>query len=57
MTQEEKAGTKPRAPLVEPTMKVKCAWCGRDMGRKPCAPDQVALVSHDMCETCEKRNG
>jgi len=36
---------------------IKCAWCGLDMGTKPCNENDEANggVSHSMCNTCEKK--
>jgi len=34
-------------------MKVKCAWCGRDMGEKP--PYDNKEVSHTICADCLKK--
>ena len=31
-------------------MRIKCAWCGRDMGDKP--PYDQPHISHEICETC-----
>lgn len=33
-------------------MKVRCAWCGRDMGEKM-GPDN--LVTHGICKPCLDR--
>jgi hypothetical protein len=33
-------------------MKVRCAWCGLDMGEKEPLEDQK--VSHSMCEKCQQ---
>lgn len=34
-------------------MKVKCAWCGKDMGEKPPLDDDS--TTHGMCEDCFKK--
>jgi len=34
-------------------MKVKCAWCGANMGIKPCNEDQQDMISHGICESCK----
>ena len=33
------------------TMKIKCAWCGIDMGAKQ--PLLSNEVTHGMCQSCE----
>lgn len=34
---------------------IRCAWCGRDMGKKeyPDANDMNCTVSHSICESCK----
>ena len=34
------------------TMFRKCAWCGADMGTKPCEPENDGKTSHGICEVC-----
>jgi len=36
---------------------IKCAWCGRDMGKKeyPDANDIHGTVSHSICEDCKAK--
>jgi hypothetical protein len=36
-------------------MKIKCAWCGEDMGVKPCDKDQCDKISHSICPKCLKK--
>jgi ribosomal protein S27E len=36
-------------------MKVKCSWCGEDMGVKPCSEEQQNKISHSICESCNIR--
>ena len=31
-------------------MKIRCAWCGKDMGEKD--GEGIEGVSHGMCENC-----
>lgn len=33
-------------------MRVKCSWCGEDMGVKPCSEEQQNKISHSICESC-----
>lgn len=33
-------------------MKIVCAWCGADMGKKECSGIDSGLVSHSICERC-----
>ena len=35
-------------------MEIKCAWCGLDMGTKPCNEELQNKVSHGICPTCQK---
>ena len=49
-------GQKPLSPfddLDEYIMKIKCAWCGLDMGVKPCNEEQHDKISHSICESCK----
>ncbi len=34
-------------------MKVKCSWCGLDMGIKPCDKGQQDKISHSICKSCK----
>jgi len=36
------------------TMKVVCAGCKLDMGRKPCVKSQQDKISHSICKSCKK---
>lgn len=36
-------------------MLMKCAYCGADMGRKPCSPQNSGKTSHGICGKCEKK--
>lgn len=36
-------------------MKVECAWCGLDMGSKPCNKGQQDKVSHGICSSCKTK--
>jgi hypothetical protein len=33
-------------------MKVKCAWCGKDMSEKP--PIENTATTHGICTQCQK---
>jgi hypothetical protein len=33
-------------------MKIRCSWCGADMGEKECSGPDNGLVSHSICERC-----
>lgn len=37
---------------METTLKIVCAWCGKDMGEKD--GEGVEGVSHGICEDCLK---
>jgi hypothetical protein len=34
-------------------IKIKCGWCGVDMGNKPCNKGQQDMISHGMCKSCK----
>lgn len=36
-------------------MKVKCCYCGKDMGTIECAIDTSGMVSHGCCDSCYKK--
>lgn len=33
-------------------MAVRCAWCGRSLGAKVCAPSEAGKTSHGICPSC-----
>lgn len=33
-------------------MRVCCAWCGVELGHKPCAPEHDGAASHGICPRC-----
>jgi hypothetical protein len=35
-------------------VRVVCAWCQREMGTKPCVPEQAGKVSHGICAGCSR---
>lgn len=45
----------PAAGAARMLLSVVCAWCGADLGTKPCAPEQVGKVSHGICESCAEK--
>jgi len=49
----EFAKWKAKRETPTPVMKIKCAWCGLDMGTKPCNESQQNVISHSICESCE----
>lgn len=40
------------AILVQPTLKVVCCVCAKDLQAKPCLPSQVGQISHGYCAAC-----
>lgn len=36
-------------------MKIRCSWCGRDVGEKPSTANETEAVTHGICPDCLAR--
>ena len=42
-------------PPSYPQLSVVCAWCEKDLGKRPCVPAMSGKVSHGICPECRDR--